>query len=279
MIRKNCKCCGRFIYPSNQQIKKNQGKFCSISCSNKFNNPMKADPAKKVTKECGVCGEKFTRYKSSVDRYELRYCSRKCGGIARRGKYEPANKKQIPDCYCDYCGEKIPRDKAAMKISQLNTMDKNHMFCDIRCCSEFQKNRVERTCIECGSIFEITKSGLKQGKGYYCSMKCLSKHKRDIRACKNCNKKFEVCQSSPQEYCSQECHYNDRTLYHKTAKLRILVKERQRIRSLDDHYMKSVINSATGIPFKDIPKELIELKRLNIKRKRKLKEITHGNSH
>ncbi len=278
-IRRDCLNCGADVFPTKQQIKNGQGKYCSHSCrSQHMPNPMKADPNKKKTLTCPVCKKVFTEYKKTIKRLNIRYCSKKCGGIARRGKYEPHNKKEVPVRYCDNCGEKIPRNNVAMKMSQINTMGKKNMFCNLQCSSDFQKNRVKRKCVKCGIIFEITVSALKAGKGAYCSMKCLSDNKREIRECESCGDKFEERILSDKRYCSQRCHYDDRILYPKTSKLRMKVKELQKIRGLKDQYIKSVINSAHGIKFKDIPKELIELKRLNIKRKRKLKEITHGNS-
>lgn len=100
----------------------------------------------------------------------------------------------------------------------------------------------------CGNDFEITVSQQNYETSKYCSKKCA--HKKGY-------------------YSSHE------KKYPKTAYLRQIVFLKWQREGLSDSYIRALIKD---LPAKDIPQELIELKRLNIKRKRKLKEITHGNS-
>jgi Fe-S-cluster-containing dehydrogenase component len=71
-------------------------------------------------------------------------------------------KPTIP-CVCEQCGETFYafRRKAART-----------RFCSIACTAESRKNRVERTCQWCGTIFAVIKSRAELGYGVYCSRAC-----------------------------------------------------------------------------------------------------------
>lgn len=156
----------------------------------------------------------------------------------------------------------------------------NRKYCCRKCYEneKWHSARIIKHCLYCGCGFYPRKQDLKRGKAKYCSVSCYAKMQKIGKKinCITCNKEFYVSPIHLQErkYCSREC----RNIYPNTYHLRQKIMIRNDIRKLGDTYVKSKINSSIGLRHKDIPKELVELKRLSIKRKRKLNEITHGNS-
>lgn len=148
--------------------------------------------------------------------------------------------------------------------------------------------KTQYNCGYCGRFVWKYESTTKAFDNVYCSQKCfrLDRRNRVVVECIVCGNEHEVCEShlkyESSNYCSDKCkrsngyygsHYKK---YPNTSWLRNAVRQRKKIETLDDVYVKGLID----LPNDNIPQELIELKRLNIKRKRKLKEKrTHGNSH
>jgi len=91
--------------------------------------------------------------------------------------------------------------------------------------------KIKRICKWCGKEFELHPSAIKQGRGTFCSRKCMGKShsehqigkdnpswKPKIKCiCKQCGKEFEVTPSVIKQgggkFCSREC-------YHKSLKIR-----------------------------------------------------------
>lgn len=68
-----------------------------------------------------------------------------------------------------------------------------------------------------------------------------------------------------------------RDWYHKKGKHKYSAIAKINIDTLDDSYVKQLIRQYTSIRSHEIPKELIEAKKIYLKLKRKLKEIKNGN--
>ena len=219
---------------------------------------MKKDPNKWVTLNCGVCGEEFEQYKSTVERYNIRYCSQKCGGIARGKK-----KELIKNCKA--CGNEFKYSRSA-----------NTDFCSRKCKSDWRRSGGEyKNCKNCSKEYYVQKCQ-KDKDGGCCSNKCSGEYRKETKPCPNCMKSIPL----NRQYCSTNCYNRYTEKYPKTLHLRQKVQSRRvvhrYISGLHDVYIRKICIAQYKVY--DPPKELIELKRLNIKRKRKLKEITHGNS-
>lgn len=164
-------------------------------------------------------------------------------------------------------------------------------YCSKKCYGESNKTGNNVICENCGKSFYADKWGIENGRGKNCSKKCQSESNRTGKtvSCSNCKKGFYLSEWENKrhgdlKFCSKSClHFYQKNKlinnYPKTSHLRNIIRGRQKIIDLDDAYIKSIFNQRKPFPIHDLPKELIELKRLNIKRKRKLNEITHGNSH
>lgn len=61
-----------------------------------------------------------------------------------------------------------------------------------------------------------------------------------------------------------------------TEKLKLI--RIQQVKNLDDHYIKGLYASNSKIKYKNVPEELIEVKRIHLKLVRKLKELKNGNN-
>lgn len=129
---------------------------------------------------------------------------------------------------------------------------------------------VRHNCKCCGKSFHLRDNISKDRE--YCSIKCAKNPENDYkRKCDYCGKTFykpekEVNGDTEKKiYCSERCSKNKRK-YTVRKELR-------------ESYIVKLINNSVNIESNDIPQELIELKRLNIKRKRIIKKRkTHGNS-
>jgi len=114
-----CRECGaRF----KQEIK-NQ-RYC-LKCKNQQredrsgNNEVKARLYKE-TKQCAVCSQRFTAYRSTS-----LYCSKVCGGVARRRRVAANEVKTKRSVNCDYCGNSFSQNHPNQKFcskscSQMN---------------------------------------------------------------------------------------------------------------------------------------------------------------
>ncbi|WP_371503538.1 endonuclease domain-containing protein (plasmid) [Kitasatospora sp. NBC_00374] len=84
------------------------------------------------------------------------------------------------------------------------------LFCSKTCSGLAQRNRVARTCLQCGTGFEMKASRAEQGKGRYCSVDCQALAEGSVyRPCRGCGKTFRVVRSVAERgwgsFCSQAC--------------------------------------------------------------------------
>jgi len=90
--------------------------------------------------------------------------------------------------------------------------------------------KIKRICPTCGKEFETEQSRINDGRGKYCSRKCLykSKEKNVIRKCEVCGKKFKTfpCKINQGngKYCSWEC-YGESRKKKETTKCEFCEKE------------------------------------------------------
>lgn len=176
---------------------------------------------------------------------------------------------------CQICGRFYYRKPHKAKSSK---------YCSNKCKYKGLRNKVEVNCDGCGKKMMRHPNLCEQNDKNYCSQKCYheSKKRGEYRNCKECGSEFYVAKHAMRrdtprgKCCSRECFYKYNKKYPKTLKLRAKVWKRQQRETISDYYVKSTIDRSSGIPLSysdDIPQELIELKRLNIKRKRKPKSI------
>jgi len=218
-----------------------------------------------ISKICKECGKEF----KTSNKY---YCSRAC-----------ANKSLIKgkNVTCNNCGKKFFQHLYRINENKYN-------YCSTKCnaINKWTNARTKKKCINCCKYFLVRKQDIIRGRGKYCSRECSKKGQRQLNNlnCVQCGKEFYVPPSLRTEtvtgtkegrkYCSRQCFHKGNLKYPKTIHLRNKVIQKRARIYMHDSYIKCTIN----LPSNQIPKPLIELKRLNIKRKRKLKEITHGNS-
>jgi len=214
-----------------------------ISCDEKKN----ADNNKyKVIKKCEVCDDKFKSYKCD----NRKFCSKKCAN----GRPRP-HKRKGQSIKCDYCGNKF-----------YSSPSNNRKYCSVECANT-----------------AIGESKRGERRVEYIN-----------KVCPICDEEFETRESDNHKLCSIECKYQytgnkvsviNTDLYPKTADLRREIRKKKMSKEKRDNlkscYLKGLIYNQMGIERGDIPQELVELKRLNIKRKRLIKKQTNkkGDSH
>lgn len=77
-------------------------------------------------------------------------------------------KGKLVDFSCTVCG-KVFQDYPRKRSPRL--------FCSKACRGKSLQRRVERKCVECGSIFSITEGRLARGDGAYCGLSCAAAHR------------------------------------------------------------------------------------------------------
>lgn len=87
--KKKCLECSGVFYPAISEVKRGNGKFCSLSCVGHYCNKhyIKPRPAAIKVIFCKFCGKKFEYRIRKHPKYSLRkFCSYACANNAKRGK-------------------------------------------------------------------------------------------------------------------------------------------------------------------------------------------------
>lgn len=169
-----CRNCGKeFIL---QQYLKNQ-KFCSIKCAGEYRS--KLIRTKWIKNICLNCMKEFltSSCRDKKDRHN-KYCSRVCANIGHRNRIIKL---------CKYCHKEF----------EIRKSKKNRLFCSQKCGYLFHSgkfhpnyNRKKIKCSTCKKEMLIQVCIYKKYKNYYCSTRCFSKGKREIRLLKNQDDNF-----------------------------------------------------------------------------------------
>lgn len=113
---------------------------------------------KKIIKTCPVCSQCFSVPLCHQHRYIT--CGYKCGGQYRK---KPRVVNKCLQCSVEFISKKTPT--------------KPQSFCSKICALKSRKNRINRICVECNEVFDITPSRLneKENRGKFCSRRCMIK--------------------------------------------------------------------------------------------------------
>jgi hypothetical protein len=212
-VRVECTCraegCGKTFYRYPSQIANGSGLYC---CNDHRIATQKAAwAAKRGT--CDICGKPLRSQAGE------KYCSRKCQGIAQRGKI---------DRVCS-----LPGCKKHFFVIPAVVANGGGKFCCRAHWYQFSKGRprpsgrlVQRVCAldGCENQFEVAPSILELGRGKFCSLECYREsrgHPIEVRCQRaECGRVFTVVPSSLRTkrrlHCSRECLAADRAA-HKTA--------------------------------------------------------------
>lgn len=97
---------------------------------------------------------------------------------------------------CKYCGE-------GFEVLPYRVENENKKFCSSECQHDYQKNRIERACDNCGNDFETRVSDDYK----CCSWECRNEglKRRTISSCNWCDGCFEHHESDDRKFCSVEC--------------------------------------------------------------------------
>lgn len=241
-VRNNCKTCGKFYWECLSRL----GKYCSKKCSQEGRKNGK-------TKECDICGNNFYTSPS----LNQKYCSKEC-------YYESENHQIEKDC--KECGGTFKTRESK----------RNKMFCSRKCYFDFKvKNKSDLkgaffNCESCGERFYREPNQIKKGVRF-CSHKCRRTGKLVKCANNACGNDVYIPMNKVgmhnNYYCSNDCQYEDKTLYPNTIEIRKQIRERQ-------FYAKNYFHLRTGIERDEVPKSLVIVKDLHLKTLRKLKEKT-----
>lgn len=108
-IKRACLQCKKEFYPWHP-LEENTGKFCSHSCRTIYYNKLGIMGNKRdfLFIPCETCGKIFKVSRRHAERYNTRFCSIKCRGIAQ-SKYQMRERnacwKGTPELKCENCGK------------------------------------------------------------------------------------------------------------------------------------------------------------------------------
>lgn len=124
-------------------------------------------------------------------------------------------------CICENCGAEILKYKSDVRKQN---------FCNIECLREHRlKNRVVRTCKNCGKEFSVAKSTISErtnGSGNFCCRRCYNEYQRtllkeknnhctgSVAKCANCGKDVWQIPSREKLYKNRFCSKKCKSEYH-----------------------------------------------------------------
>lgn len=129
---------------------------------------------------CQICGSEFVSYNKNA-----KYCSQDC---KHKGFIKYPLRK------CEYCKKEFKPRISSSK------------YCSVKCRPANRENKKKTNCLNCGKVFFVIPSRLKEGRGKYCSKQCFASRKGET-ACKHCNKKLILYLSDIKEnnFCNHKC--------------------------------------------------------------------------
>lgn len=109
---------------------------------------------------CKLCGVGFYQKPTSIRNNKGKvYCTEDC----RKSDIG------LREVQCGYC--KKPFQVFPARIRKLTTLK---IYCSKECCGLDQKQKIQVSCVQCGSSFELKRSHIlhKKGAGSFCNMRC-----------------------------------------------------------------------------------------------------------
>lgn len=226
-----CTQCGKKVNMEPNQL--NDGRkhvFCSNSCKNEHRRVI-------IPATCHVCKKEINITRQQKERSDAGrfFCSRGCYYTHQRSLGEKTK--------CDMCGKEKPLHKHS-KIRN------KHNFCSKECENAFiKKARINLICKQCGKKYERSKSTAKTSN--YCSARCRWDSRRTY-VCAKCKKPIRK-KAGGSPYC-RKCR-NEMSRQYQT-------KSRE---NRSTAYVRMLVHMQTGIRQRDVPDELVDLKKVLLK--------------
>lgn len=183
---------------------------------------------------CSQCGKKIYRSTDKLKRNNHNFCSRPCYGMFYKG----IKRTIITKIRCDECGKVFDQPSCLVKAHLKR--GKQHYFCSRKCYGEYRSKTfigskhpqwkgMTAKCRECGKVFHTRPNRLNNGRGRFCSKKCLYQHQSKIEkitrrgegnpawvtkiisSCPNCGARLEITpiafDKSKFHFCSMKCRF------------------------------------------------------------------------
>lgn len=155
------------------------------------------DPARRIQRECGLCGVSFEVFISAVKRGGGKYCSKECyrrrkpkaptrRRRQRRKAYAPTRKRRL---HCALCGEAFWAQARQGGAS-------GNAYCGRACAGKAVGSRrgqpqERRRCLYCGNVFAAYHSRVASNKAHFCCRDCYMLSQRRAKS----NKRYVFIQT------------------------------------------------------------------------------------
>ena len=183
---------------------------------------------------------------------------------------------------CDQCGKETSKDRSRVERNK-------HNFCSKACSSLFRTKHLDVpsivTCGVCGIALNRSPAKTRPEGRNFCSKKCqyaaadIGAEERRVRhnarrrnwIARNKGKNSEYGKKW-RENSPEKASEVQRNWASKNKAIRA-DQYKKKIRNLDDYYIRNVLKCRKNITSKDIPQSLVEIKRVELKLKRTIKEL------
>lgn len=158
-----------------------------------------------VTKNCEQCGKGYSVYPFRAA--TSRFCSRSCKAKVKLGRIERKPKGRASyHAECQRCGKVFTVDN--------HYYLRTRRYCSISCANRGRKDRMAKTCEECGQVFNVEPGRFASAR--FCSHGCkvaaqvgkpmLMRRARRQANCDECGGSFEVAPSNQKaRFCKRAC--------------------------------------------------------------------------
>ena len=163
---------------------------------------------------CQQCNARFDVKPHKLAIGKGKYCSRKCYGLAARGKSRGpySSRKPRVQRVCKECGE-------TFEVAQSQAKAGKGIMCSKKCVGMHNGKKtgmspVEAKCLVCGETFNARPDDLDAGRAKYCSQKCWgakrtanSLESKTAFECEACGKTFIDSRrnDTQRRFCSNKC--------------------------------------------------------------------------
>lgn len=163
----NCPTCGTKFWRYRSQTEATVS-YCSLTCR----------PKRLLQRTCEACGKAFEEYESRAKRGGARFCSFDCArpSFGRLGDQNYFWRGGVLQGTCERCGK-------AITLSQYGG-GRRKRFCSHSCWAKSRTGAASpswsgggstRICRWCEQGFRVGRSVAEQGRGRYCSQRCMAK--------------------------------------------------------------------------------------------------------
>lgn len=156
-----CEVCNKKFELRPGDINEGHGKFCGWQCYNKFRT-------KRFSQSCQECGKTFETLPAKQDIGKGKYCSKECANRAIGRE----RRRLLESFICENCGKSFEAKQTPAQAAR-----GARQYCSQECFAKARRNRIEKSCEQCGKKIYLTPAAIALGQGRFCSKNCQIRYR------------------------------------------------------------------------------------------------------